>query len=210
MPAKRSAAAVASTTTPSDEYQDSAKRWSFIKENDAYPISIKKAAYENSEVSETNFIVRTTAEANFSSFGIRGQENFVRAFYAMLTLLERHRELFISKCKYGAKEIAALLASVSEEDRAKMEQLSLIDGTTVIINDEARAQLSYSDIPQISLFKLSAKDSKGEQEIRAGIYLFANELVKLIKYLNSTHEISSTVLSKNPPLPYLSDLDLLC
>ena len=207
MPAKRSAAA---TPTSSDEYQDSAKRWSFVKEKAAYPISIKKAAYERAEVSETNFIVRTTVEANFNSFGIRGQENVVRAFYAMLTLLERHRELFISKCKYGAKEIVALLTSISEEDRAKMEQLSLIDGTTVIISDEARAQLSYTDIPQISLFKLSANESKGEQEIRAGIYLFANELVKLIKYLNSTHEISSTVLSKNPPLPYLSDLDLLC
>ena len=93
MPAKRSAVATAS----SDEYQDSAKRWSFVKEKAAYPISIKKAAYERAEVSETNFIVRTTVEANFNSFGIRGQENVVRAFYAMLTLLERHRKLFISK-----------------------------------------------------------------------------------------------------------------
>ena len=208
MPAKRSATVAAAT--PSDEDQVSAKRWSFIKEKNAYPISIKKAAYESVEVSESNFIVRTTAEANFNSFGVRGQENVAKAFYAMLTLLERHRELFISKCKYGAKELVALLASISEEDRARMEQLSVIDGTTVSISGEARAQLSNSDIPQISLFKVSGNDSEGEQEIRAGIYLFANELVKLIKYLNSTHGISSTVLSKNPPLPYLSDLDLLC
>ena len=208
MPAKRSAAAA--DVTSSEEYQDGAKRWSLIKEKGAYPISVRKTAYESAEVDEMNFIVRTTAEANFSSFGVRGQENVTRAFYAMLTLLERHRELFISKCKYGAKGLVALLASISEEDRVKMEQLSLIDDTTVTINDDARAQLSYTDIPQISLFKLSATDSKGEQEIRAGIYLFANELVKLIKYLNATHGISTTVLTKNPPLPHLSDLDLLC
>ena len=151
-----------------------------------------------------NVIVHSTEDVNFSSFGIRGQENVARAFYAMLTLLEQNRELFVAKSKYGAKELVALLESI----RAKKEQLSVSDAT-VSINDQARAQLWHSGIPQISLANLRENDL-GEQEIRAGIYLFANELVKLIKHLNTTHIISPKVLGKYPPLPYLSDVNLLC
>lgn len=191
--------------------QSSAKRKCFLKEKDSYSLSEKKIVYASREQAEANFIIRSTEEVNFKAFGLSGNENVKRAFYTMLALLERNRELFASKSKYGAKELVSLLNSMSAEDRVEIEKLhdpsDVLD--MLMVNDRARAQVTSSHTPQLALTKLCENEA-GEREIRTGIYLYTTELVHLIKYLNTTHEISATVQGKYAPLPQLSDADLLC
>ena len=187
------------------------KRKCFLKEKDSYSLSDKNIVYASREQAEANFIIRSTEEVNFKAFGLSGIENVKRAFYTMLALLERNRELFASKSKYGAKELVSLLNSMSTEDRAEIEKLDNPSDVweMLMVNDRARAQVTTSRVPQLSLLKLSENED-GERDIQTGIYLYATELVRLIKYLNTTHEISASVQGKYAPLPQLSDADLLC
>ena len=203
---KRSA--VSSSDMPA-EAQSAAKRKSYLKEKNSFSLSEKKIVYSNREHDEANFIIRSVNEGNFKAFGMSGVDNIKRAFYTMLALLEKNRELFESKCKFGVKELVNLLNSMSEEDRMEVEKLNdPTDALELMMNDHARAQITSSQIPQMSLIKFYENDV-GEREIQTGIYLYATELVRLIKYLNSTHEISATVQGKYAPLPQLSDSDLL-
>ena len=82
--------------------------------------------------------------------------------------------------------------------------------TGVTINERARVQLTTptSTHPQIALMKLKP-NADGALVVHAGVYLYLNELVKLLKHLNTTHAISPTMLGKFPPLPNLSDQELL-
>ena len=206
-------------TATSTTEKDVPKKRCLLKEKDAYSLSEKKVVYT---INGEDFIIRAVDNVNFNGFGLAGRENITRAFYSILTLLAEHRDLFLASSLYGGNELIGLLESISDADRSVMKGLNTIykaygDGesatmimTGVTINEHARVQLSNptSTHPQIALMKLKP-NTDGVLAVHAGVYLYLNELVKLIKHLNTSHSISPTMLGKFPPLPNLSDQELL-
>ena len=206
------------------DLEKTVKRKCLLRERDAYSLSERKIVYAaSSDDGDVNFIIRSTDDGNFKAFGLSGVRNVVRAFYAILSMLEENRDTFVNNSLYGAKSLITLLDSISDEDRHEMEDLDYLDKTykvlgdgdeekmvmtSVSINENTRVKISLVGCPQLALLKM-AKDTDGEEIIKSGVYLYQTELCKLLKYLNTTHNISPTLPGKLPPLPDLSDADLL-
>ena len=112
------------------DLEKNTKRKVMLRERDAYPLSNRKIVYAvSSGDGDPNFIVRATEDVNFKAFGGQGVGNVVRAFYAILSMLEENRDTFVNNSLYGAKSLITLLDSISDEDRHEMENIDYLDKT---------------------------------------------------------------------------------
>ena len=193
MASKRTAPKPVVAVEREDDNSKSLKRRRLMREQNARGLSKSMVAYARAGEQEPNVIIRSTEDARFTAFGVTGFENLRRVFYGMLALLERNRDLFMERSKFGVQGLVTLLDKLSVEDREEMDNFVLSDGDdSLLINSNVSIRVSEGDVPQLALLKYGTGED-GERDIQAGIYLFASELVKLIKHINASHQLSDTL-----------------
>ena len=202
--------------------QENAAKKDFLSKKDALALSEKKVVYslgdEDLVIRATdNFKVNAFALSDgrpvFNAFGISGMDSITRLFYAILAMLDHHHQLFLTNRCCDPKQFGQLLGASSEQDRIEMRKIiQSADGDMrmIEINESTRIHLSPSYVPhpQIGLLKLVENETF---DVRTGIYLHPNELMKLIKHINSIHSISPTIPTNliYPALRNLSDQELI-
>ena len=190
------------------------KRRLMMKEANAFGLSKSKVVYANSEYNQPNIIIRSVDDMRFSAFPCVDLANMKRVFYGILSLLDRNRVTFLERSKFGVQALSTLLKKLSEQDRVEMNKFPPNDaGDSIFITSVVNVRVSDGDVPQIALLKYGI-DEDGDSIIVCGIYLFTNEVVKLVKYMNKLHKHSDTRLGNcgsDPSKKFneLSDIELL-
>lgn len=128
------------------------------------------------------------------AFGIKGRENLENLYFGILSMLQKNYKSIAKASKFPAKSLNALLSSLNSADKEFIESNYMPpsdkDKKPYIMGDlELRLNISDS-YPRLGLF-LREKEEDGNGYV-TGIYLFSNELVKLIKHMNNFYKIGST------------------
>ena len=204
--------------------QENAAKKDFLRKKDAISLSERKVAYS---LGDEDLVIRTTdhfkvnafalsdGQPVFNAFGVSGMDNIVRMFYGILAMLDHHHHVFLTNRCCDPKKFGQLLGACSEQDRVEMRKIIQSNDEemrTIKINQSTLIQLSPGHIPhpQIGLLKL-LENVNGEFNVHTGIYLHPNELMKLIKHLNSIHSISPSIPTSliYSALRNLSDQELI-
>ena len=165
---------------------------------DSVNLSSYKFIYARTEDPADTVVLRSISPDCLESlqcYGIKGKENIKHMFLAVLKLIgTTSAEEILTKTKYLTYlEINACFELINEmkEDINDMEfETSTKESsnsnifTYVQLPNMDRVKITTTKFPQICFLRNS------ENEQRTGIFLFFNEILKLLKYVNSKLEFS--------------------
>ena len=132
------------------------------------------------------------------AFGIKGRNNLENLYFGILSMLQKNYKSIAKASKYPPKSLNTLLTSLNDVDLdcLKNKYSPPNDKDKPYSMGELELRLNISDsYPRLGLF-LREKEQDGGACI-TGVYLFSNELVSLVKWMNRFYKIGSTVFKRH-------------
>ena len=152
-------------------------------EANARSLGKTKVAYSRRGEENDTLVLRDLSEhTRFDRFGVKGVQEIERIYYVMLNELKKKRENLVKGMRFGGDtRLCEMLDGLSEEDlegmRAALEKTD--DQTRVVIKD-------FSGYYKLELLRFS------EEKLMNGIYFFTEEVVKLVKHINTVFKFSDS------------------
>ena len=135
----------------------------------------------------------TTGSYRWRAFGVKGRENLENLYFGVLSMLQKNYKSIAKESKFAPKSLNNLLSSLNDEDKEclKNKYSPPSDKEEPFTMGELELRLKIADnFPRLGIF-LREKAEDGGACV-TGIYLFSNELVSLIKWMNKFYAIGST------------------
>ena len=129
------------------------------------------------------------------AFGIEGRENLENLYFGILSMARSYYKSIEKMSKYPPKALNNLITSLKNEDIACLQTKYIVpnDKETPYTMGKLELRLNLVDkFPRLGLF-LKEEEEQGGAYI-TGLYLFPNEVAKLIKWMNGFYEIGTTQL----------------
>ena len=169
-------------------------------------ISKTKVAYSRPGDNDTSLVIRDRdPNVRNNLFGTKGRQELEALYYALLGMLKFHRDDIVQNSKFDQSALDHLLTSLVSEDLQKIEE------TMARLAGEDNEQIKFEpielriiltdDYPRMSLFrKLGSDDSNETKSKSIGIYLFIEQVIAVLLYMNKNYdEMGTTKLTKFNP-----------
>ena len=143
-------------------------------------LSKTKVVYVRDNEDDTMLIRElNTHKKRYTAFGLKGYDQLEKMYYAMISLLECHKQSIIKKGNFKYGELECFLESLTEKDHGNMKEF--VGDHTEIKTGQVKLRLILGEYPRLGLFFFK---SDGTTPL-TGIYLFVlEEVQKLIKFMN--------------------------
>ena len=178
---------------------------SYMKKENAFSLGKFKVVYsrDGEDAAETILVRNLYGEAkeNQSIFGMKGGDNIGKLFLSMIAICHDNKKWMKKNANYLTQADLDELTDVYEENSTKLDQLQL---KNFITNSLEYYQFGVATLIQIGnnnhgivkvefnrerkIFSLSFYITEGL--FRNRVYLFATDMIKLMRYLNSRFEFS--------------------
>ena len=163
-------------------------KMSTICSSNCSPLSKTRDVYARKGEEMSTLIIRDPTEGNYKAFGVKGRKNLLNLYYGILALLRANRAMILQKDGRKYAFLAHFLDSFGAEDVKEMDKLNVNE-----VDEELRVPylrlipFIHDNHPRIGLYLYDLADMYA-----TSTYLFVDQLVKLLKWMNQNQAIGVT------------------
>ena len=151
-------------------------------------LSKTRSAYARVGEEMTTLIIRDSSVGCCKVFGVKGRDNLCNLYYGILALLKANRGKILQKdvCKFAF--LSHFLDSLGEEDVQEMDKLNVRAADEQLRVAHLRLMpITHDNHPRVGLYLYDLTDM-----YVTATYLFVDQLVKLLKWMNQNQNIGLT------------------
>ena len=127
----------------------------------------------------------------WKAFGIKDQDNLENLYYGLLSMLRTHYKKIDKKSKFPQKSLNTFLTSIDQVDLDVLNEKYKISSNSEQPHKMGQIELRLTLVDEYPRIGIFLKD-EDECSIITGIFLFSNELISLLKWMNQYYGLGST------------------
>ena len=151
-------------------------------------LSPTRSAYSQVGEEKSSLIIRDSNTPLSKAFVIRGRERLRKLYYGILAILRANRERMMQKDKVKFAPLFNIIDLLNCEDVHEMSKLNGVGADEQLRTPYIRflPVMTSDDQPRVGLFLYDLADV-----YVTGVYLFIEQLVKLVKWMNYNQDIGA-------------------
>ena len=154
-------------------------------------LSKTKRAHPRDGDETDTIVIRDESESaipRYRTFGVKGRANLENVYFGLMAVLDANPETIVKISEYKQERMKDLLQAINNVDQQKMKAIAVKpdEERTRLDRVELRSVLTDS-YPRLGLFLYDQHD-----RIVTGIYLFVQEVVNLLQWMNQYYGIGDT------------------
>ena len=155
-------------------------------------LSQTRSAYSLVGEEKSTLVIRDSNTPLSKAFVIRGRESLRKLYYGILTILRANRMQMMDKDGVKFGPIFRILDLLSREDVREMNKLNFVGSGEQLRVPNIRflPVMMSDDHPRVGLFLYNMADV-----YVTAVYLFIDQLVKLVKWMNDSQGIGVAKLN---------------
>ena len=155
-------------------------------------LSQTRSAYSLVGEEKSTLVIRDSNTPLSKAFVIRGRESLRKLYYGILTILRANRMQMMDKDGVKFGPIFRILDLLSWEDVREMNKLNFVGSGEQLRVPNIRflPVMMSDDHPRVGLFLYNMADV-----YVTAVYLFIDQLVKLVKWMNESQDIGVAKLN---------------
>ena len=155
-------------------------------------LSQTRSAYSLVGEEKSTLVIRDSNTPLSKTFVIRGRESLRKLYYGILTILRANRMQMMDKDGVKFGPIFRILDLLSREDVREMNKLNFVGSGEQrrVPNIRFLPVMMSDDHPRVGLFLYNMADV-----YVTAVYLFIDQLVKLVKWMNDSQGIGVAKLN---------------
>lgn len=150
-------------------------------------LSNTRNAYARKGEEMSTLIIRDTTEGISRAFGVKGRKNLLNLYYGILALLRANRAKILQKDGRKYAYLSHFLDSLGAEDVQEMDKLNVEENDQLRVPYLRLMPFLHDNYPRIGLYLYDLADMYA-----TSTYLFVDQLVKLLKWMNQNQDIGVT------------------
>ena len=145
-----------------------------------------KIVYSPAEEGKKCMVIRNfNRDVKYGCFGVRGRVDMEYTFHSILALLNENQEKLKAECGACSIWLSDVLSCIKLDDHNKMAQ------TRVEKNELVEVTLTRNN----SIRLMNIQPGDGKRTIRAGVYLFLSDALKLLQHMANELNIGDSPIT---------------